>query len=50
MLGRYWIINWKNIRRLILALFVSAISCIGYGQSIDERIGNAMNNGEWRFA
>lgn len=36
------------MKKLILTLFIFAISAIGYSQSIDERIGSAVNNGKWQ--
>lgn len=35
------------LRRILLFAFVSIISLSGYSQSVDEKIGNAMNRSDW---
>lgn len=35
------------LRRILLYAFVSIISLSGYSQSVDEKIGNAMNRSDW---
>lgn len=36
------------MRKLMLVLFALVISLVGYGQSVDECVGNAIHHGEWR--
>lgn len=38
----------NKMKKLRLTLFLFTISAIGYSQCIDERIGNAVNNGKWQ--
>ncbi|MDE5608449.1 MAG: retroviral-like aspartic protease family protein [Muribaculaceae bacterium] len=35
------------LRRIILGAIISIISMCGYSQSVDEKIGNAMNSSDW---
>ncbi|MDE6581615.1 MAG: hypothetical protein K2K47_03700, partial [Duncaniella sp.] len=35
------------LRRILLYALFSIISSSGYSQSIDEKIGNAMNHSDW---
>ena len=35
------------LRRILLCAFISIISFSGFSQSIDEKIGNAMNRSDW---
>ena len=35
------------LRRILLCAFISIISFSGFSQSVDEKIGNAMNHADW---
>ena len=35
------------LQRILLSAFVGILSLSGYSQSVDEKIGNAMNRSDW---